>query len=392
MKKMYVLIDLSNESFEFYKNTIFDFAKELKKNTILDISKLVKKKAKIKFLKKKYNLNIIQPKNFTEFIKILKLKDTYFMYAINNGMENFYVNYLISKYDIKKFVVSNIGYNPENYNYYKKNIIQKIIIFNRLRLKYYFFRLFVLIKIFPKIDYFFEASDFVYKSIVNGLSFKLQKKIPFLNISYYKTVLKINSRSYDNIFYSRYKVSEKYIIFLDGMLFDHKDRILRDGHANKKFRKEYYDKLYKILKKYEKMFHKKIIVCLHPKNNISKRRNDFKDLKCVKFQTEKYMSQAFIIFFHEGSSIIQGIVQKKKIINLHGKILGDYVNKRCNIYPNLLNLYRIDLDNIIFKNKTNLLKILRKTKKNYDSYIKKNIVNEANKSSIIQIINYLNLK
>ena len=31
MKKMYVLIDLSNESFEFYKNTIFDFAKELKK-------------------------------------------------------------------------------------------------------------------------------------------------------------------------------------------------------------------------------------------------------------------------------------------------------------------------------------------------------------------------
>ena len=49
------------------------------------------------------------------------------------------------------------------------------------------------------------------------------------------------------------------------MLFDHKDRILRDGHANKKFRKEYYDKLYKILKKYEKMFHKKIIVCLHPK-------------------------------------------------------------------------------------------------------------------------------
>ena len=392
MKKMYVLIDLSNESFEFYKNTIFDFAKELKKNTILDISKLVKKKAKRKFLKKKYNLNIIQPKNFTEFIKILKLKDTYFMYAINNGMENFYVNYLISKYDIKKFVVSNIGYNPENYNYYKKNIIQKIIIFNRLRLKYYFFRLFVLVKIFPKIDYFFEASDFVYKSIVNGLSFKLQKKIPFLNISYYKTVLKINSRSYDNIYYSRYKVSEKYIIFLDGMLFDHKDRILRDGHANKKFRKEYYDKLYKILKKYEKMFHKKIIVCLHPKNNISKRRKDFKDLKCVKFQTEKYMSQAFIIFFHEGSSIIQGIVQKKKIINLHGKILGDYVNKRCNIYPNLLNLYRIDLDNIIFKNKTNLLKILRKTKKNYDSYIKKNIVNEANKSSIIQIINYLNLK
>ena len=389
---MYVLIDLSNKSFEFYKNTISDFTKELKKNTILDISKLVKKKAKRKFLKKKYNLNILQPKNFTEFIKILKSEDSYFMYAINNGVENFYINYLISKYDVKKFVVSNIGYNPENFNYYKKNIIQRIIIFYRLRLKYYIFRLFVLIKIFPKIDYFFEASDFVYKSIINGFSFKLQQKIPFLNISYYKKVLKINSRSYDNIFYSRYKVSEKYIIFLDGMLFDHKDRILREGQTNKIFRKEYYDKLYKILKKYEKEFHKKVIVCLHPKNNISIKRGDFKDLKCVKFQTEKYMSQAFIIFFHEGSSIIQGIVQKKKIINLHGKILGDYVNKRCDIYPNLLKLYRIDLNNIVFKNKINLLKILKKNTKNYNSYIKKNIVNEANKSSIIQIINYLNLR
>ena len=392
MKKMYVLIDLSNKSIEFYKNTIFDFAKELEKISILDISKLIKKKAKNKNLIKKKNLDIIQPKNFTEFKEILKSKNIYFMYAINNGVENFYINYLLSKYNIKKFVVSNIGYNPENYNYYKKNIIQKIVIFYRLRLRYYILRLLVLINIFPKIDYFFEASDFIYKSIINGLSFKLQKKIPLLNISYYKKVLKINSRSYDNIYYSRYKVSEKYLIFLDGMLFDHQDRILRDGHTKRNLRRKYYDKLYKILKKYEKIFNKKIIVCLHPKNNVSKKRGDFKDLKCIKFKTEKYISEAFIIFFHEGSSIIQGIVEKKKIINLHGKVLGDYINKRCDIYPNLLKLYRINLDKIVFENKTNLLKILEKAKKNYSSYIKKNIVNEPNKSSIIQIINHLNLR
>ena len=173
---MYVLIDLSNKSIEFYKNTIFDFAKELEKISILDISKLIKKKAKNKNLIKKKNLDIIQPKNFTEFKEILKCKNIYFMYAINNGFENFYINYLLSKYNIKKFVVSNIGYNPENYNYYKKNIIQKIVIFYRLRLRYYIFRLLVLINIFPKIDYFFEASDFIYKSIINGFSFKLQKK------------------------------------------------------------------------------------------------------------------------------------------------------------------------------------------------------------------------
>ena len=43
MKKLYVLIDLSNNGFEFYKNTILDFAKELESIVIIDISKLKKK-------------------------------------------------------------------------------------------------------------------------------------------------------------------------------------------------------------------------------------------------------------------------------------------------------------------------------------------------------------
>ena len=391
MKKLYVLIDLSNNGFEFYKNTILDFAKELESIVIIDISKL-KKKTVNKYINKQYDLDIIQPKNFEEFIEILKHKNIYFMYAINNGFQNFYINYLLSKYNVKKFVISNIGYNPENYNYFKKNIIQKITIFSRLRLNYYLFRMLVLIKIFPKIDYFFEASDFIYKSILNGLSYKIQKRIPFLNISYYKKVLKINSRSYDNIYYSRYKASEKYIVFLDGMLFDHRDRILREGPIKKELRKKYYDRLYDVLKKHEKIFNKKIIICLHPKNNISETRGDFKDLKCIKFKTEKYISQAYLIFFHEGSSIIQGILQKKRIINLHGKILGNYLNKRCEIYPKLLKIHRIDLDNINYHNKKNLLMVLKKAKKNYLSYIKKNIVSDPNKSSINQVIDYLKLR
>ena len=43
MKKVFVLIDLSNDSFEFYKNTIFDFLHELKNIVIIDISRLINK-------------------------------------------------------------------------------------------------------------------------------------------------------------------------------------------------------------------------------------------------------------------------------------------------------------------------------------------------------------
>ena len=101
-----------------------------------------------------------------------------------------------------------------------------------------------------------------------------------------------------------------------------------------------YNNLYKILKNFEKMFNKEIIVCLHPKYNISQSRGDFKDLKCIKFETEKYISEAYLVVFHEGSSIVQAVVQKKRIINLYGEILGDYINKRCNMYANLLKLNR----------------------------------------------------
>ena len=76
MKKIYVLIDLSDNSIEFYKNTLFDFAHELKKITVIDVSKLIKKKSKHKYLNKKYNLSIIQPKNFSEFIIKLMYDET----------------------------------------------------------------------------------------------------------------------------------------------------------------------------------------------------------------------------------------------------------------------------------------------------------------------------
>ena len=73
-------------------------------------------------------------------------------------------------------------------------------------------------------------------------------------------------------------------------------------------------------------------------------------------------------------------------------MLGDYLNKRCNIYANLLKLYRIDLNNINFEKKKNLLTILEKAKINYIPYISKNIINDRNKSGIIQVIDLFKLR
>jgi len=393
MYKLFIIIDLSNNnSFGYHKNTLLDFAIELGSVNLLDVSKVLGKKSSVNNLDINAKFNINQPKSYSELKKIFSSQDMILMYGITDAFEYFFINYYLAKYNVKKFIISNLGYNPENYNYFKKNFLEKIKIFLNIRAKYYFFRLLVLLNILPKIDYFFESSSFVFNSIEKGLSNKLKRYIPKLDLSYYKKIIKINSKHFDNIFYARYKVSENYIVFIDGMLFDHKDRIMREGIPSEQLRVKYYNNLYKILKNFEKMFNKEIIVCLHPKYNISQSRGDFKDLKCIKFETEKYISEAYLVVFHEGSSIVQAVVQKKKIINLYGEILGDYINKRCNMYANLLKLNRIDLNNIIFEDRENLLNKLNKSINEYEKYISDNIVNDVNKSGISQIIEFLNLK
>ena len=393
MYKLFIIIDLSNNnSFEYHKNTLLDFAIELGTVNLLDVSKVLGKKSSINNSDISPKFNIHQPKNYSELKKIFSSQDIILMYGITDAIKYFLINYYLVKYNVKKFTISNLGYNPENYNYFKKNFLEKIKIFLIIRVKYYFFRLLVLLNILPKIDYFFESSSFIINSIEKGLSNKLKQYIPKLDLSYYKKIIKINSKHFDNIFYARYKVSENYIVFIDGMLFDHKDRIMREGIPSEQLRVKYYNNLYKILKNFEKMFNKEIIVCLHPKYNISQSRGDFKDLKCIKFETEKYISEAYLVVFHEGSSIVQAVVQKKKIINLYGEILGDYINKRCNMYANLLKLNRIDLNNIIFEDRENLLNKLNKSINEYEKYISDNIVNDPNKSGISQIIEFLNLK
>ena len=121
-------------------------------------------------------------------------------------------------------------------------------------------------------------------------------------------------------------------------------------------------------------------------------RKDFKDFTCVKFETEKYVSQGLIIIYHEGSSILQGFVQKKKIINIHGKILGNYINKRCDLYANPLKLLRINLDNIKLEDKEQLLTKMNDAINHYEKFNYENIINNPNKSGILEIIEHLDIK
>ena len=377
-----------------YIQTIENLSLKISNYTIINVHLLLTKKNNYKEActensKNFQNYNTFTPKSYYELYKFLKKKKFIIHHCIPNNFEFFLVNFFLRISSCKLFVISNVGYNPENFNYFNKNFLQKFRIFFKLRARYYFFRLFVLINVFPKIDYFFESSGHVINSINNGLSKKINRIFPCIDFSYYKRVFKISSKHYNPSL--KRKISEDFIVFIDGMILDHKDVTLREGKASPKRRFKYYNNLNKILATMGKIYKKKIIICLHPQNSISIKKNDFPGLKCVKFKTEEYINKAFIVLFHEGSSITQAILLKKKIISLQGKILGDYVSQRCLLYSKPLGLKKILLDSSDYlKHKIISIKELNKiAKNNYNKYIKENLVQDYSKTGIDQVINYL---
>lgn len=391
------ILDADNYiSANFYKQTIEDLSLKISNYTVINIHLLLNKKNNFKeesIENRKYFFNCytFTPKTYFELYKFLKKKKFLIHHCIPNNFDFFWINFILKISSCKLFVISDLGYNPENFNYFKKTIFYKIKIFFLLRLEYYLIRVLILLFILPKINFFFEASSFVINSIKNGISYKIEKIFPFFKISYYMQIIKINSKHYKIKNPEVSNVCNEYIIFIDGMLFDHKDVISREGIASNYLREKYFNKINYILMTLSNLYQKKIIICLHPKNNISEKRGDFANLQCVKFRTEEFINKSFIVLFHEGSSVVQAILLKKKILCLKGSILGDYINQRCSLYINNPGLESCEIEefNLFEEKKIEFLNKLENRTKYFDKYITDNIVFDKTLLGIDQVIGYL---
>jgi hypothetical protein len=139
------------------------------------------------------------------------------------------------------------------------------------------------------------------------------------------------------------KKKEKYIVFVDSCL-DHKDVVKYQGNLKEDKREKYYFLIKNILNTFKKFYKKKIIICLHPKTNKKVIEKYLKGFYITKFNTLFYITRAKIILFHESSAIINAIILKKKIINLYGSIMGPYYKIRNKIYPKLINIPRLNIN------------------------------------------------
>ena len=390
IKKIFFCLITASDTLEIDYNLnpsfYLEISKKFRKFYMLNISRIInKKKKKITYKKeflKKIPKNIIL-KNFDKFSELKKFlykrKNHKFLAFTSLGRTFgfFRIFFLLGRLKFKLFILHNIGFittkkhaHPFNLtDYFKK----QFNIFYRRKFTYFFYRLFILFKLFPRTEIFFESSKKNIETLNSYPSKRLNKLFPFINLSVYKSIFHINSRSYDELIKKRNSLKQNEIVFLDSG-FDHADRIRRSKAATEEERKKYYSMLGSILIKLKKYFKKKIVITLHPNTDENVAKKYLKNFKLVKYKTRNHILNAFLVVFHESSSAIDAVFLNKKMIVLQSKTMGDYFNIRNKIYPNALDIPAYKMENFHNISKKKLIKDLSKPKKKFLNYIENHLI------------------
>ncbi len=367
-------------------------------NKIL-IEQLLKQFAEI-YILNLYNLKIftkknivITPKNLPSEIKIINFKDSnefkkFNIYHeiisilfIGKNPKYFKIHYLLKKFNIKLIMIMNLSqignklsadiklkYLLKAYqNYFDKGF-------------YHLFRIFTVLNIFPKIDLLFESNSEVINYIKNSRSNKIEKLLPFLKIGYFREVIPVNSIYFDymNILKKNKISKNNYITYIDTH-FNHPDRTSREGKIKQLDQDNFYNKLKIFLKNISSIYKKNIIITKHPNNNSS--HNFYQSFEISKIPTNEIIVESEIAIFTVSSAILNGVILKKKIININSSLLGDYMQNIAKQYVKYLGLVSYNIDKDILLKKETLEINLNKSIKNYDEYIEKKLIIDGNNMS-----------
>ena len=208
-------------------------------------------------------------------------------------------------------------------------------------------------------DIYFLSDKKTYEKIKNNF---FKKKF-----SSFKKVEIINSKTHDSFTKNKNKIDSKYIVLLDDF-FDHPSSVKLRGKVSDAEINEHYILLNRFLEKIDDYFTKEIIVCIHPRDDLKKKMKIFKNFRVFQFQTQKYIFRSFLILFFDTSSILDGILLRKKMLAIYSNFNDDNVKYHIKGYKKNLNIQSQQISNLNFTKK----QILDKSKKpipNFYQYI-----------------------
>ena len=299
-------------------------------------------------LKVKVNGNeylVVQPQSIVKLYSLLDA-DSVVISLLSHRPKDWKVFFVLRLLNIPVIYINNLStqvrfdasltrINDNNINFFKKIVGGVKVYVNTVLLA----RMYVLL---TKIN-ILQKIDTVYISNKQDAKNYAKKKN-------YSRVITINSKAFDDVIVNGCS-DEKYIVFIDSMLPYHGDQIAF-GYIPID-RKRYYASLNKLLDRFSVLMNKDIIVCLHPKYNISNAERDFPGrIACVN-KTDFYIRNAALVLFHESSAVTSAVACKKNVIQITSGLFNEFVKENCISWSKELPIRRIDLlendDEIIAK-------------------------------------------
>ena len=361
--------------------------------TILDLTKYCLFRSDKFYDHEDKDVNYIKIKSINELKKVLNKSQTnYALGPVYPSLNSILIFIIIKIFEIKIIMINRQGFflNMQNK---ETNLINSLKFFFNHKLMYYFTRIFSIINILPKIEYYFETSqtriDEINKSFLSRLNNFFYNRI---NFSYIKKIIRINSSGADEISLdSKVNSNYKNIVLVDSG-YDHPDRFSREriivNHEYLSERNLYYKKLFKFLNDLSNLTDKKILFCKHPKNTYPL---DGYFLKIEKnFCEENYLAdneikKSYLTLFTGGSSMInKSIIFSNNIIILRSKLIGIH-NILLDSFKKQIQLKEFDLDNNVLSDHVNIIKECEKIKLKYDDFINNNLIIKKNVKSYDQI-------
>jgi hypothetical protein len=371
-EKIYI-INVINLKFFSKKKKVFDYT--LNKN-----------------FKLPQNIEFYDPQNSNDFKHFMKEKELIGISNFGTRIPELKVFFLLKRHKIRQVQISAVG------NAYWKQSLGPIESFfwkNLLwKLKHvYAYKFTVLLSnlgLISKIEIrFISNPDIIrYKKITSSI---YKKIFNYYKLSFAKELILINSRSFDIIKSSNIKVDENKIILLDEQLNDCQWSHFRKLLDEKEITEHYYN-LNRALKQFSNVYKKKIIVCLHPRDDLESKKKYFSDFEVVKYQTRENIYKAFMVLFFESTAIIDAILLKKRIATIISNAMDENQIKAASHYVDVLGIEKINIeDNAIINtdNKNAFLLKLDKATKNYSNYINSYIAADGNNLGYEKIISTL---
>ena len=331
---------------------------------------LNKKKNKLtiknKNLRLPYNVEFFNPLNSNDFKRFMSDKDIIGINNFGRTLNELKVHILLKQHNIRQIQITNVGNLQTHIVPTKKTNLSALIYQIHKEFGHIVTVALSNLGLINKIDIRF-LSD---KKLINKLkSAKGFKNFLFnkLNLFYCNKHVLVNSNSYDLITSNKPIIKEEKIVLLD-LMFEHDEWVAMRGLPQKKVIKDFNFKIKKLLNYLSNAYKKKVVVCIHPKDNLNNKKKIYRDYEVVKYSSKENILKAFLVLFFDTSAIADAIFLKKKIIFVNSEAMDKNQKTQGLAYHYQAGITKIDLENYNIKSKKELLNKLIKSKKKYFKY------------------------